>query len=204
MRGRQIVVRVLAGLVGLLILGAGGGYLWASSATQGRLNQHFEGHRVDFPVPFPLTEAELIALRAEHAVPVPADAESAGGETQSAAPGRGEVPPAPADPLAGLDLDKLALERATARGKHLVEARYACLECHGADFAGGTMIDAPPIGKLLGRNLTQGKGSVTTKYTIADWDRIVRHGIKPDGTPAVMPSVDFFGMSDRELSDILA
>jgi mono/diheme cytochrome c family protein len=39
---------------------------------------------------------------------------------------------------------------------------------------------------------------------MADWDRIVRHGIKRDGAPAVMPSEDFFKMSDRELSDVVA
>jgi mono/diheme cytochrome c family protein len=37
-----------------------------------------------------------------------------------------------------------------------------------------------------------------------DWDRIVRHGIKPDGKPAVMPAIDFVRMSDQELSDIIA
>jgi mono/diheme cytochrome c family protein len=66
------------------------------------------------------------------------------------------------------------------------------------------MIDAPPIGKILGPNLTTGQGSVVGAYAVADWDRIVRHGVKPDGTPAVMPSEDYFAMSDRELSDIIA
>jgi cytochrome c553 len=92
---------------------------------------------------------------------------------------------------------------ALERGKHLVEARYGCGECHGQDFGGGVMIDAPAIGRILGPNLTTGNGGVTARFQPADWDRIVRHGIKHDGKPALMPSEDFREMSDQELSDII-
>lgn len=98
----------------------------------------------------------------------------------------------------------LATERAIERGRHLVNARYGCIECHGANFGGGTMIDAFPIGRLLGPNITTGAGSRTLDYGPSDWDRIVRHGVLKDGRPAVMPSVDFVRMSDQELSDIVA
>lgn len=37
-------------------------------------------------------------------------------------------------------LEKLAFERATERGRHLVMARYVCVECHGQNFGGGVMI----------------------------------------------------------------
>lgn len=100
--------------------------------------------------------------------------------------------------------EALALERARERGRYLVSARYVCGECHGANFAGGVMVDAFPIGRLLGPNLTAGAGSMTAGFTPADWDRIVRHGIRRDGLPAVMPSEDFREMSDQELSDIVA
>jgi cytochrome c553 len=99
---------------------------------------------------------------------------------------------------------QLATTRAVERGRHLVESRYVCVECHGANFGGGTMIDAFPIGTLLGPNITTGKGSRTVDYKPADWDRIVRHGVLPNGKPAVMPSEDFKLMSDQELSDIIA
>ena len=99
---------------------------------------------------------------------------------------------------------KLAQERAVARGKHLVTARYTCIACHSANFGGGVMVDAFPIGRLLAPNLTLGKGSRTADYRPQDWDRIVRHGVLRDGHPAVMPSVDFQNMSDQELSDIVA
>ena len=98
---------------------------------------------------------------------------------------------------------ELASQRALERGRHLVSARYACMECHGPNFGGGTMVDAFPIGTLLGPNLTMGQGSRTLNYTAADWDRIVRHGVLPDGRPAAMPAEDFRRMSDQELSDII-
>lgn len=98
---------------------------------------------------------------------------------------------------------QLAATAALERGRHLIEARYGCAECHGRDFSGGVMIDVPAIGRLLGPNLTAGNGSRVTSYGAADWDRIVRHGIKLDGRPAVMPSGDYRLMSDRELSDIV-
>ena len=94
--------------------------------------------------------------------------------------------------------------QAIARGKHLMSARYGCTACHGQTLGGGTMIDDPPIGKILGPNITQGQGSRTQGYTMADWDRVVRHGVRPDGSAAIMPSEDYFKMSDAELSDIAA
>lgn len=93
---------------------------------------------------------------------------------------------------------------AIERGRHLVTARYGCVACHGRDLAGGVMLDEPAIGTLRGPNLTRGEGSRTLSYDMADWDRIVRHGVKPDGTPALMPADDFFEMSDAELSDVVA
>jgi mono/diheme cytochrome c family protein len=101
-------------------------------------------------------------------------------------------------------VDSLATIRAIERGRHLVESRYPCADCHGEDFSGGVMIDVPLIGHVFGPNLTAGRGSVTDDYRAADWDRIVRHGVAPDGTPTAMPSESFQYMSDQELSDIVA
>lgn len=101
------------------------------------------------------------------------------------------------------EVARLALERARERGSHLVAARYACGECHGQDLSGGVMIDAPVIGRLFGPNLTGGRGSRVAGFTVADWDRIVRHGVLPDGRPATMPAEDFQRMWDQELSDIV-
>lgn len=102
------------------------------------------------------------------------------------------------------EADALALERAVDRGRHLVQARYGCADCHGTDFGGGVMVDDRAIGTLLGPNITAGTGGLTAEYRPGDWDRIVRHGVKPDGTPSAMPSQDFQRMSDQELSDIVS
>jgi mono/diheme cytochrome c family protein len=106
--------------------------------------------------------------------------------------------------LSGAAVAQRATEEAVGRGRHLVEARYGCVECHGKDFGGGTMVDNALIGRLLGPNITAGVGGRTAGFQSADWDRIVRHGILHDGRPALMPSTDFQGMSDQELSDIVA
>jgi mono/diheme cytochrome c family protein len=178
---RKVAIGV-GSLAGLLVVAGGGAYLWASTVASDRLSAKYEVHRTDFPIPFPLSDAEIAALRAE----------------RRASTGSG------ADTVSALDLAAVATERAVARGKHLLETFYACAECHGADFGGGVMSDDPAFGRLLGPNLTTGKGSRTLTYTAADWDRMVRHGIKPNDTASPMPSRDFFLMTDRELSDVVS
>lgn len=219
----KTLLKVLGALVLLVLLVAGGTFLWAKSAVASKLSRTPEVHHVSFPIPFPLGEAEIEALKQERAAklaqaapaaaPVAAEAGEAAPAAEPAAEGEAAqapdapvAPPAPppVDPLEGVDLDAIASERAAARGKHLVEARYACIECHGANFGGGVMVDDPAIGRLLGPNLTTGKGGVVEGYTPADWDRIVRHGVRKNGHPGAMPSEDFQKMSDRELSDIIA
>ena len=128
---------------------------------------------------------------------------SARAQRTAAAPAADAADAGTEDVLAGVDLMALATERAIGRGKHLLEARYVCIECHGKDLSGGIMIDSPPMGVLKGKNLTAGKGGVVANYKAADWDRMVRHGVKPNGTATPMPSEDFGRMSDRELSDLV-
>ncbi|MGE0158529.1 MAG: c-type cytochrome [Gemmatimonadales bacterium] len=112
--------------------------------------------------------------------------------------------PSDADALGPDSAAEVAEARAVERGKHLIESRYVCTECHGANLGGGTMIDDPAIGTVLGPNITTGQGSVVLDYDAADWDRAVRHGVAPSGRPTLMPAQDFQMMSDQELSDILA
>lgn len=105
---------------------------------------------------------------------------------------------------AGADPDSAALAQAVERGRHLVASRYPCGECHGADFGGGVMIDDPALGRMLGPNLTAGRGSAVAAYGPGDWDRAVRHGVSPRGRPLLMPATDFQLMSDQELADVIA
>lgn len=192
--GRVVKIASIAAgvLIALVALVGFIGYTVAGATAERKLSQVHSTHEVDFPVPFPLTESEIAELREERRAAM-------GAEIAADTDG-----PAAPDPLDGVDLDAIALERALARGKHYISSRYGCVECHGQDFGGGVMVDDPPVGVLHGPNLTGGKGSRIDAFTVADWDRIVRHGIQLGGTPAVMPSIDFFAMSDQELSDIIA
>ncbi len=174
----KTVLKVLLVLVLVVVVAAAVLYAWASHRDKQLLTRTIQTHRVDFPIPFPLSDSDVEAIRSERAA-------------------AGQPPPTDAE------LADLARDRARARGEHLLEARYACRECHGRNFGGGVMIDDPMIGKVLGPNITAGAGGRTVEYRAADWDRAVRHGVKPDGTPSVMPSEEFRNMSDQELSDIV-
>lgn len=106
------------------------------------------------------------------------------------------------NPPPGTDLSALSLNRAIARGKHYTESRAACSDCHGKDFGGGVIFDSPIMGRWVAPNIT--RGGLTKNFTPEDWVRIIRHGVKPDGTAATMPSEDFANFSDEEISDIAA
>lgn len=177
----KTLLKVVAALVLALVVCAGGVYAWASHKDSALLGRRIRTARSDFPIPFPLSDAALDSLRRERVA-------------------RGVK----GDPLAGVNLDSIAMAQAVARGDHLVHARYGCVECHGQNFGGGVMVDNPMLGQILGPNITAGKGGRTATFTASDWDRIVRRGIKQNGLPAAMPSADFQNMSDEELSDIVA
>ena len=170
----KTLLKIAGAIVLFAVVAAGAAYGWFTMATNNALAKTYDAHRVDIPMPWPLSPEETAA--AKLAKPDATDA----------------------------DLQATAMAAAVARGKHLVEARYGCTACHGGNFGGGEMMKAPPVATILGPNITAGKGGRTAAYTMADWDRIVRHGIKPDGRPAVMPSEDFLLMSDQELSDVVA
>jgi mono/diheme cytochrome c family protein len=87
-------------------------------------------------------------------------------------------------------------------GQRLYVSR-GCGDCHGADGFGVTFIDSPPLGHFSGSNLTKSKTILSGDGSL--FERAVRHGVSPDGGPLVfMPSTDFSGMSDEDLSRILA
>ena len=157
-------------------------YVIAWWVATSRYEKTWVAHNATFPIPFPLSETDIAALRAERiAAGAPAD-----------------------DPLAGVDLQALALSHAIANGQHLVESRVGCRGCHSKDFGGGVIIDAAILGRWVAPNLTTGQGSVTREYTASDWDHAVRHGLRRGGRSSSMPSIEFANLSDHELSDIVA
>ena len=66
------------------------------------------------------------------------------------------------------------------------------------------MIDDPAIGHILGPNLTTGTGGRTAGFRPADWDRIVRHGVKPGGVPALMQQQRLQGTTVGSIEDLQA
>jgi len=99
-----------------------------------------------------------------------------------------------------IDTSAVAIER----GKHQSYIR-GCVECHGGDFSGKTIVEAPEVGQFIGSNITGGKGSPVANYSVEDWVRTIRYGVKPDGKPLIfMPSDEFTGISEQDLSDLLS
>lgn len=83
-------------------------------------------------------------------------------------------------------------------------ATSLCTSCHGLDFSGTDFFNEPDIAVIHAPNITSGKGGVG-QFSDEDFVRIIRHGVKHDGTPAlVMPSKDFSNMSDEDLADLIA
>lgn len=94
-------------------------------------------------------------------------------------------------------------EASLAIGKHWAEIH--CRACHGEDLGGGPFFEDPSLGYVDAPNLTSGKGGIGATYTDADWVRAIRHGVKYDGTSVfIMPSNDFYYLSDADLSGIIA
>lgn len=91
-----------------------------------------------------------------------------------------------------------------AEGKYLATAIGKCVECHGGDFGGKVFIDEPIIGHVAGKNITRGKGGIGAEFKVEDWVRAIRYGVKPDGKGlVVMPSEDYWYMSDEELGKLI-
>ncbi|MBE7417169.1 MAG: c-type cytochrome [Ideonella sp.] len=92
---------------------------------------------------------------------------------------------------------------ARQRGAYLYASR-GCAECHGADGAGRVFVDDGSL-RLKGGAIHSGPGSSTLHYKPADWDRLLRHGVKPDGTPAmIMPSEDYNRFTDADLAALVS
>lgn len=77
-----------------------------------------------------------------------------------------------------------------------------CVEgCHGKQGEGTVLFDEPMIGRLVAPNLT----AAVRKYSDAQLAVAVRNGLRPDGrSMVVMPSEAFVGLSDADLSRIIA
>lgn len=106
-----------------------------------------------------------------------------------------------------LKLDAVAYRSDAAsieRGRYLFKSRN-CAECHGADGAGKDVLNDGKGLLIHAPNITSAPGSVVANYSALDWTRTIRHGVKPDGRPAiVMPSEDYARLTDGDVAAIVA
>lgn len=108
-----------------------------------------------------------------------------------------------------IDLDVAAVAlpadaASLARGEYLYRSR-GCTECHGIDGAGKDVVNDGKGMRVRAPNITPAGGSAVERYTVQDWVRTVRHGVKPDGRPAiVMPSEDYNRLTDADLGALIA
>lgn len=97
--------------------------------------------------------------------------------------------------------DSLALER----GRHMAVAISKCADCHGADFGGAQFIDEAPVARLYATNLTRGKGGIGAAYSDRDWERAIRHAVRPNGDGLLfMPSLEYQWLTDEDLAALIA
>src|SRR4029450_13919778 len=132
----RTLLRVLVWIGGVVLVLALGATGVARVIAGRKYSRQWTTHEASFPVPFPLSAAELETLRA--------------GRLTAGAPG--------ADPLAGVDLNAAALTSAIARGEHLIKTRVGCAGCHGADLGGKVLIDQALIGRWVAPDVTNGAG----------------------------------------------
>jgi mono/diheme cytochrome c family protein len=89
-------------------------------------------------------------------------------------------------------------------GGRLIKAK-GCADCHKEDMGGGIVMDDPMLGLLVARNLTKGKGGVSSDHDITDWVLALKHGIRRDKKPLIfMPSHEYTRLSEEDLGAIIA
>lgn len=94
--------------------------------------------------------------------------------------------------------DSTSLER----GRYLFQSR-GCVDCHGASGGGRDLVNDGKGTHIAGPNITP--GGVVAAYQPADWDRTIRHGVKPSGHPVrVMPSEDYNRFTNADLASLVA
>lgn len=96
----------------------------------------------------------------------------------------------------------------TEKGQYLATAGD-CAACHtasgGKPFAGGLAI-ATPIGHIVATNITPSKIAGIGNYTLADFEKAVRHGVRKDGAnlyPA-MPYTAYAKITDKDIQALYA
>ncbi|WP_412049166.1 c-type cytochrome [Hoeflea sp. Naph1] len=87
----------------------------------------------------------------------------------------------------------LPVEEASRRGR-----TFMCVGCHRS--AGNVLFTAPLVGTLVAPNISR----IAPTYSDGELERLIRHGVKKDGTAAlVMPSATFAHLADDDVANII-
>ncbi|PWW04389.1 cytochrome c [Hoeflea marina] len=97
-------------------------------------------------------------------------------------------------PVAEFHADSgLPIEEASRRARS-----FMCLGCHQS--AGNVLFQAPLVGTLVAPNISR----IAPAYSDGELERLIRHGIKKDGTAAlVMPSATLAHLADDDVANII-
>jgi cytochrome c553 len=88
-----------------------------------------------------------------------------------------------------------------SEGHRLALIRGCASDCHGTEIEGGVFIDNMLLARLVAPNLS----AAVRRYSDADLARIIRRGVRPDGSSVIgMPSEMFSGLTNEDLGEILA
>lgn len=78
---------------------------------------------------------------------------------------------------------------------------HGCHGCHGDSLQGKAFVDEPRVIRLIAPNITQ----AIRGYDDAELVRLIRHGVKRNGTAAfAMPSAGFYHLSDADVGRLVA
>lgn len=105
-----------------------------------------------------------------------------------------------------------------ARGKYLVHGPAHCVSCHVSTFEdmvagdqgkdvelkGGVRFPMGPLGVMYTRNLTPDPATGIGRYSDEQLFRMMRHGIRPNGTASMPVLMPFWKMADDDLIAVVS
>lgn len=107
--------------------------------------------------------------------------------------------------VAPLAFDKPPMAAAIADpdlGRRIVHVRNGCVDCHGSDLSGESIMEDPVMGTLHGPNITP---ATLGSWSAGEIARAIRHGIGRDGKPLVMmPSHEYQSLAASDLKSVVA
>ncbi|MBJ6135211.1 cytochrome c [Ochrobactrum sp. Q0168] len=114
----------------------------------------------------------------------------------------------PSSPFDNVEARSASTPELLARGE-MVARQADCVACHSTPeskpFAGGLEMGTP-LGSIFATNITPDKETGIGNYSLADFDRAVRHGVTPAGHrlyPA-MPYPSYVKMTDEDIKALYA